>query len=71
MPDRSRDSVTPAAEDYLKAVWSAQEWDETPVDLAGGWHVCLYDNLWGTNFPMWYEDDAKFRFSLRVPTSKG
>lgn len=31
MPDRSRDSVTPAAEDYLKAVWSAQEWDDAPV----------------------------------------
>jgi len=31
VPDRSRDSVTPAAEDYLKAVWSAQEWDEAPV----------------------------------------
>jgi hypothetical protein len=38
-------------------------------DMSGGIHVCLYNNIWGTNFPMWYEDDAKFRFSLRVPAA--
>lgn len=38
-------------------------------DMTGGVHVCLYNNIWGTNFPMWYEDDAKFRFSLRVPST--
>ena len=42
--------------------------DQLP-DMNGGIHVCLYNNIWGTNFPMWYEDDAKFRFSLRVPSS--
>ncbi len=34
-------------------------------DLSKGWHFNLYNNLWGTNFPMWYEEDARFRFSLR------
>ena len=24
----------------------------------------LYNNIWNTNFPMWYEDDALFRFVL-------
>jgi hypothetical protein len=24
----------------------------------------LYNNIWNTNFPMWYEDDAEFRFTL-------
>ena len=24
----------------------------------------LYNNIWNTNFPMWYEDDAIFRFKL-------
>ena len=24
----------------------------------------LYNNIWNTNFPMWYEDDAAFRFTL-------
>lgn len=33
--------------------------------LAGGMHICLHNNVWGTNFPMWYEDDARFRFVLR------
>ena len=33
--------------------------------LAKGAHFNLYNNVWGTNFPMWYEDDAQFRFVLR------
>ena len=43
---------------------------DPPVpDLAGGWHVLLHDNLWGTNFPMWNEGAASFRFVLsRTPT---
>lgn len=39
--------------------------DELP-DLAGGLHVCLHDNLWGTNFPMWSEGPARFRFELSL-----
>jgi hypothetical protein len=31
----------------------------------GGMHVNLYNNVWGTNFPMWYEEDARFRFAIR------
>ena len=26
----------------------------------------LYNNVWGTNFPLWYEDNARFEFKLRV-----
>ncbi len=33
-------------------------------DLAGGFHVLLHDNCWGTNFPMWNEGPAWFRFDL-------
>ncbi|MEZ4637949.1 MAG: DUF5054 domain-containing protein [Caldilineaceae bacterium] len=33
-------------------------------DLRGGVHFNLYNNVWGTNFPMWYDDDARFRFRL-------
>jgi hypothetical protein len=40
--------------------------DHTPPDLAGGVHVNLHNNLWGTNFPLWYEDDARFRFTLTL-----
>jgi Domain of unknown function (DUF5054)/Glycosyl hydrolases family 38 N-terminal domain len=34
-------------------------------DMRGGVHVNLYNNVWGTNFPMWFEDDSLFRFTLR------
>jgi hypothetical protein len=33
--------------------------------LRNGMHVNLCNNIYGTNFPMWYEDDARFRFVLR------
>lgn len=36
-------------------------------DLAGGWHFNLFNSKWGTNFPTWYDEDAKFRFVLRFP----
>ena len=29
-------------------------------------HFNLFNNIWNTNFPMWYEDDARFRFVLSV-----
>jgi hypothetical protein len=35
-------------------------------DLSQGMHFNLHNNLWGTNFPMWYGDDARFRFTLRI-----
>lgn len=36
-----------------------------PPDLRGGVHFNLYNNIWGTNFPMWFEENAIFRFALR------
>lgn len=32
--------------------------------LDHGMHFNLHNNVWGTNFPMWYEDDSLFRFNL-------
>jgi hypothetical protein len=32
--------------------------------LENGMHFNLFNNIWGTNFPMWYEEDARFRFKL-------
>lgn len=26
----------------------------------------LYNNAWGTNFPMWYDEDARFRFYIKI-----
>ncbi|MDF2927032.1 MAG: glycoside hydrolase [Paenibacillaceae bacterium] len=38
--------------------------DDRFADLEGGWHFLLSNNVWGTNFPMWQEGNAKFRFWL-------
>lgn len=35
-------------------------------DLSKGMHFCLLDNLWVTNFPMWFEEDCRFRFVVEV-----
>ena len=32
--------------------------------LRRGMHFNLYNNIWGTNFPMWSDDDGLFRFVL-------
>lgn len=34
-------------------------------DLASGIHCCLYNNAWGTNYIMWFNEDMRFRFILR------
>ena len=38
--------------------------DQTFAPLSGGMHFNLHNNVWGTNFPMWYAEDTKFRFSI-------
>ncbi len=38
----------------------------TQPALEQGFHFNLYNNVWGTNFPMWYDEDARFRFVVRV-----
>lgn len=30
----------------------------------GGLSYVLYNNVWGTNFPLWYEDNARFDFCI-------
>lgn len=39
---------------------------ETKPDMSGGWHWNLYNNVWGTAFPQWYDDDAAFRFTVAL-----
>jgi len=34
-------------------------------NLRKGMHFNLYNNIWGTNFPMWYEENMLFRFILQ------
>ena len=32
--------------------------------LSDGLTFVLYDNVWGTNFPLWYDDNAYFRYEI-------
>ena len=34
-------------------------------DDSEGVYFNLYNNVWGTNFPMWYEENARFRFHIK------
>ncbi|WP_462431214.1 DUF5054 domain-containing protein [Bacteroides nordii] len=38
--------------------------DNMPVIPLNGVNFCLFNNTWGTNYPQWFGDDMKFRFSI-------
>ncbi len=40
------------------------EYDNKLETTADGIAYVLCDNVWGTNFPLWYEDNAKFEFEI-------
>ncbi len=40
------------------------DFDNSQPELSEGVHFCLLDNLWGTNFPMWFEEDCRFRYII-------
>lgn len=42
------------------------EFDNKLEDVAkDGLSFVLYNNVWGTNFPLWYEDNARFVFRIK------
>ena len=45
------------------------EFDQEQPDLSEGFAVNLVNNIWGTNFPMWYEDDGFSRFVMEIEKS--
>lgn len=45
------------------------EFDNSTPDLEHGVSCNLHNNVWGTNFVMWYEDDARFRYTLYLADS--
>jgi len=42
------------------------EFDNSQPDPRKGVDLNLWNNIWGTNFPMWYDEDAVFRFRLAL-----
>ena len=49
-----------------KAGWISWRFRRRPPDLGQGVRFNLYNNKWGTNFPMWWEGDLVSRFLIRV-----
>jgi hypothetical protein len=43
---------------------SLLDFNNEPLNLSHGIHFNLLNNLWGTNFPMWFEEDCHFRFAI-------
>jgi hypothetical protein len=39
--------------------------------LSQGMHVNLWNNVWGTNFPQWTDEDARFRFVVSLGRQNG
>ncbi len=33
-------------------------------NLADGFHFCLFNNAWGTNYVMWFGEDMRYRFRI-------
>jgi hypothetical protein len=42
------------------------QFDQSIPDCREGLYFNLHNNLWGTNFPMWYSEDGMFQFTLTV-----
>ncbi|HOF87409.1 MAG TPA: DUF5054 domain-containing protein [Armatimonadota bacterium] len=40
------------------------DFDQRIPNLKHGWHFCLYNNVWGSNFPMWNGEDGTARFAV-------
>ena len=50
-----------------KKVLKILEFDNRIEDVKkDGISFVLYNNVWGTNFPLWYEDNARFGFKLGI-----
>ncbi|WP_409346061.1 DUF5054 domain-containing protein [Paenibacillus sp. MBLB4367] len=46
------------------------QFDNTFAPLDAGFHFNLHNNVWGTNFAMWFEDDMKYRFGLTLQSNQ-
>lgn len=44
--------------------------NQSTNDASGGITYILYNNVWGTNFPLWYEDSAKFTVEVDIQFNK-
>ena len=45
--------------------------DNVYSPLSDGLTYILHDNIWGTNFPLWYDDNAYFKFRIDIKHNYG
>lgn len=45
---------------------NAIDYSTRQPDLRQGVHFCLFNNLWGTNFSMWWEGGLSYRFRIEA-----
>lgn len=46
------------------------EFNNTFDDLDNGFYFNLHNNVWGTNFRMWFDEDATYEFHLALDTTQ-
>jgi hypothetical protein len=65
--NNSKISITPLDSTLLSiGERRLYNFEQNYSDLKGGLHFNLYNNLWGTNFKMWYEEDIISRFKINI-----
>lgn len=48
------------------AKWPFMRYNPDRPDFSAGLRFCLYNNKWGTNFPMWWHGDFQARFLIKL-----
>jgi hypothetical protein len=54
---------------HSKAKHGGIEFNNKFEKLSDGISYVLYNNVWGTNFPLWYEENAHFEFLIGVESN--
>ena len=62
---RNKDVVIEPIDSALVAPYGKMLLHYNEKNLKEDLYFNLYNNIWNTNFPMWYSDDALFRFRIK------
>lgn len=62
---RNKDVIIEPVDSALVAPYGRMLLHYNETNLINDLYFNLYNNIWNTNFPMWYSDDALFRFKIK------
>ena len=62
---RNKDVIIEPVDSALVAPYGRMLLHYNETNLMNDLYFNLYNNIWNTNFPMWYSDDALFRFKIK------